>query len=155
MFINQNKFNSNGIAISLHEKYATLSYQRHVAQLEKLCELEIELSFLVSHYACGSYILSVPRHDLTYSFSKSSQVVTPNKDDIRLTYNAVNVAKNKQSRGMRFVPLELVSIRLVIFSDAHFATGQDSTSQLGLTVALWTNCTRRMSCTTVASRLRE
>lgn len=134
--INQNSFNLNGITISLQEKYVTLPQPRHVAKLERIFKTEIDLSFFVLNRACGAYIAYVALPDLTYSFSKSSQVVTPNKTDICLIKKASNVSKDINSRGLRSVPFELESIRLIVFANASFVSNKDNNSQLGFAVAL-------------------
>lgn len=48
---------------------------------------------------------------------------------------AVDIAKSNHSGGLRFVPVDVNSICLVVFAYASFASNKDNTSQLGFVVA--------------------
>ena len=43
---------------------------------------------------------------------------------------------DNKARGLRFVPLDLQSLKLVVFTDASFANNNDNTSQIGFVIVL-------------------
>lgn len=48
----------------------------------------------------------------------------------------IEIAKADISFGLRFVPLDIDSVRIAVFADASFACNSDLTSQLGFVIAL-------------------
>lgn len=153
--INQRYFNFNGVTTSVQEKYVTLSQPRHVAKLPKLCETEIDLFSFGSHHALGVYLAFVARLDLTYSFSESSQVLTPNKNVIRFIKRLSTSPRiNTQvccalfhSSSNRFV------FSCLLMQVSHLTKTTRLSS--GLLLPLRTNGIRQIFCTIVASKLSE
>jgi hypothetical protein len=43
---------------------------------------------------------------------------------------------DNQSRGLRFVPLDKNSLKLVVFTDSSFANNKDNTSQIGFVITI-------------------
>jgi hypothetical protein len=62
--------------------------------------------------------------------------MNPGKDDIKALNKRLEWQHDNASRGLRFVPLDTNTLRLIAFTDASFANNKDLTSQIGFVIVL-------------------
>lgn len=130
----------NGARISRFEKSYSISQPLHIEKLSELGSGSSVKDF-VSLRAKVLYVSSISRPYLAYGFSKlaqvvNAQVVKPEDGDLRRIKKLFNRAKSTMKYGMRFVPLEMKSAKMVVFSNAGFVTNNYSTIQSVFVITL-------------------
>ncbi|RAL58350.1 hypothetical protein DID88_005767 [Monilinia fructigena] len=85
----------------------------------------------VAQRARGAYIATVCQPEASYHLSVAAQVVDPKEDDTKKLNKVLKWQMSNQSRGLNFVPLDIDSIKLTVFTDASFANNLDFSSQIG------------------------
>ncbi|KAF1935267.1 hypothetical protein EJ02DRAFT_507147 [Clathrospora elynae] len=86
--------------------------------------------------ARGAYIASICQPKALFDLSTAAQIQKPADGDYtklnrRLQWQAENL-----ERGLQYVPLDLATAKLVVFTDGSFANNQDLSSQLGYLIVL-------------------
>ena len=64
----------------------------------------------------------------------AAQITSPNRDDMKRLNKCLALQQN--SIALKFVELELQTVRLVAFTDSSFANNQDCSSQIGFVIIL-------------------
>ncbi|EED12694.1 conserved hypothetical protein [Talaromyces stipitatus ATCC 10500] len=90
----------------------------------------------VAQRALGAYIASVSQPEASFDLSFAAQITNPEKDDIKSLNKRLQWQLDNAERGLRFVRLDLDSLRLVIFVDSCFANNKDFSSQIGFVIVL-------------------
>lgn len=63
-------------------------------------------------------------------------MVNPKENDAKALNRRLQWQIDHLDRGLRFVPLDISSLTLVVFTDASFANNQDLSSQIGYVIVL-------------------
>ncbi|EED11471.1 hypothetical protein TSTA_007610 [Talaromyces stipitatus ATCC 10500] len=90
----------------------------------------------VAQRALGAYIASVSQPEASFDLSFAAQITNPGKDDIKSLNKRLQWQLDNAERGLRFVRLDLDSLRLVIFADSSFANNKDFSSQISFVIVL-------------------
>jgi hypothetical protein len=90
----------------------------------------------VAQRARGAYIASVCQPEASFDLSFAAQVINPREEDAKKLNKRLQWQIDNKMRGLRFVPLDLESLKLVVFADASFANNNDNTSQIGFVIVL-------------------
>jgi hypothetical protein len=90
----------------------------------------------VAQRALGAYIASVCQPEASFDLSSAAQAMNPTKEDIKALNKRLEWQHANASRGLRFVPLDTKSLRLIMFADASFANNKDLSSQIGFVIVL-------------------
>jgi hypothetical protein len=90
----------------------------------------------VAQRARGSYIASVCQPEAAFDLSFAAQVINPNEEDAKHLNKRLQWQIDNPTRGLRFVPLDLDSLQLIVFTDASFANNKDLSSQIGFIIVL-------------------
>jgi hypothetical protein len=90
----------------------------------------------VEQRARGAYIASICQPEASYDMSAAAQVQTPDEMECtklnkRLKWQMVGI-----QRVLRYVPLDLQTAELMVFTDGSFAKNTDPSSQIGYFIAL-------------------
>ena len=93
----------------------------------------------IAQRARGAYIASVCQPESSFDLSFAAQVINPKEDDAKRLNKRLQWQIDNKSRGLRFVPLNLQSLKIVVFTDASFANNADNTSQIGFVIAIADN----------------
>ena len=105
-------------------------------KMEKLQEPETS-DEAVSTRAQIQYIAASTRPDLASpSHLLASEVNNPTRTTYRRLKQIVNYCHDTKKIGLRFVSLDVSSLRIVLFTDSSFANGPDLSSQLGFIIVL-------------------
>ena len=84
----------------------------------------------------GAYIASICQPEASFDLSVAAQAQNPEETDInalnkRLKWQAENIG-----RGLKYVPIDLPTAKLMVFADGSFANNKDLSSQLGFMIVL-------------------
>lgn len=119
-----------------------LTQSMHVEKLQNLDDNSVDQSSFISQRPRGAYNSSVCRPDLTFIFSRASQVVNVDKTDARRINNFIFLAKVDSPSSLSFVPINVDCCLISFFADVSFACNVEHTSQLGYVIALAENANR-------------
>ncbi|KAE8549025.1 hypothetical protein EYB25_007540 [Talaromyces marneffei] len=90
----------------------------------------------VAQRALGAYIALVCQPEASFDLAFAAQAINPIKEDIKALNKRLQWQHVNTSRGLRFVPLDVKTLRLITFADASFANNKDLTSQIGFVIVL-------------------
>ncbi|QGA14690.1 hypothetical protein EYB26_002346 [Talaromyces marneffei] len=90
----------------------------------------------VAQRALGAYITSMSQPEASFDLSYAAQATDPQKDDIKALNKRLQWQIDNPERGLRFVKLDVQTLRLIAFVDASFANNKDYSSQLGYVIVL-------------------
>ncbi|EED15482.1 conserved hypothetical protein [Talaromyces stipitatus ATCC 10500] len=90
----------------------------------------------VSQRALGAYIASLTQPEAAFDYAFAAQSTDPQKEDIKLLNRRLQWQIDNPSRGLKFVKLDINSIKLYAFVDAAFANNKDLSSQIGFVIVL-------------------
>ena len=82
---------------------------------------------------------SVPvvcRFEAAFDLSFAAQIVNLKEEDAKALNKRIQWQIDHPTRGLRFVRLDLTSLKLVIFTDASFANNHDLSSRIGFVITL-------------------
>jgi hypothetical protein len=92
----------------------------------------------VAQRARGAYLASICQPEASFDLSHAAQFIesTFSSNDITSLNKRLQWQITNQTRGLRYVKLDQLSLRLVIFTDSSFANNRDSFSQIGYVICL-------------------
>jgi len=134
----ESPFDFNGAKLMM-EGVSTL-YLSQKKQGEKLATIDLKTSDRAQKYveqrARGAYIASICQPEASFDVSVAAQIQDPADEDFtrlnrRLAWQSAN-----QQRGLRYVPIDLATAKLMIFADGSFANNKDLSSQIGFIAML-------------------
>jgi len=96
----------------------------------------IPIDQYVAQRAGGAYIATVCQPEAAFDLSFAAQVTNPQEENIKLLNRRIQWQIDNPTRGLTFVPLDIESLSLVIFTDASFANNKDLSSQIGFVIVL-------------------
>jgi hypothetical protein len=86
--------------------------------------------------ARGAYIATVCQPESAYDLSFAAQAVDPQEENIKQLNKRIQWQIDNAARGLTFVPLDLNSLSVMVFTDASFANNRDLSSQIGFVIVL-------------------
>jgi hypothetical protein len=140
----------NGGQIKLEDGVIVLTQERQCQNLKLVALKEINITSsrgevrqavtpkdqYVAQRARGAYIATVCQPEASFDLSFAAQVINPKEDDAKKLNKRLQWQIDNQSRGLRFVPLDKNSLKLVVFTNSSFANNKDNTSQIGFVIAI-------------------
>ena len=84
----------------------------------------------------GAYITTVCQPESSYDLSFTAQVTDPQEADVKQLNKRIQWQIDNTTRGLTFVPLDMSSLSLLVFTDASFANNNDLSSQIGFVIVL-------------------
>jgi hypothetical protein len=90
----------------------------------------------VAQRARGAYIATVCQPEACYDLSVAAQATEIEKSEVDALNKRVQWQIENAARGLRYVPLDLNSLQLLVFTDASFANNKDLSSQMGYVITL-------------------
>ena len=157
----------NGAVIEQHDQSITINQPQ---QIKRIQPVEINTPTSKDQYitqrARGAYIASVCQPEMAFGLSFAAQHSTnPTDDDINLLNRCLLWQIRNPTRGLKYIPLDLDTLKIVAFTDSSFANNHDFSSQIGFIIALadvnnnvnvvhWTSVkSRRVTRSVLASEL--
>ena len=90
----------------------------------------------MSQRAKGAYVATVSQPEAAFDLSFAAQVTNPDIESTKALNKRLQWQKDNPTRGLRYVPLDLASIRLFAFTDSSYNNNPDHSSQMGHLLAL-------------------
>jgi hypothetical protein len=90
----------------------------------------------VSQRALGAYIASMCQPEASFDLSFAAQTTDPQKEDIKALNKRLEWQLENSTRGLRFIKLDITTLKLIVFTDASFANNKDFSSQIGFVIVL-------------------
>ena len=73
---------------------------------------------------------------MAYDLSFTAQAVDPQEENVKQFNKHIQWQINNVIRGLTFIPLDLNSISVMVFTDASFANNRDLSLQIGFIIVL-------------------
>lgn len=86
--------------------------------------------------ARGAYIASICQPEASFDLSAAAQTQQPADDDYAKLNRRLQWQAESLQRGLQYVPLNLATAKLMVFTDGSFANNKDLSSQLGYLLVL-------------------
>jgi hypothetical protein len=90
----------------------------------------------IAQRARGAYIATVSQPEAAFDLSFAAQVINPKEENAKQLNKRLQWQIDNPTRGLRFVQLDIRSLKLMVFTDASFANNQDLSSQIGFIIVL-------------------
>lgn len=135
----KNNLNFNGSIISLTNDTILVSQKRQISRIE-LIDVRKSQDMLKTYYiaqrARGAYVATVTQPEASFSLSHAAQIKQPSIQNIKNLNKCLAWQKRNIDRGIKFVKLDIDSIRIIVFTDSAFANNADYSSQIGYVIVL-------------------
>lgn len=111
-------------------------------QAQKLQEVKLEQQenhvseYYVRQRARGAYLASICQPEATFDYSIAAQTQHPTKVDVERLNKRIRWQMANQQRSLTYVPIDLATAKLFVFTDGSFANNHDLSSQIGYIVLL-------------------
>jgi hypothetical protein len=86
--------------------------------------------------ARGAYLASICQPEATFDLSVAAQAQQPTEEDCKALNKRLKWQMENLSRGLRYMPLNLQTAKLLVFVDGSFANNRDLSSQIGFVIVL-------------------
>lgn len=86
--------------------------------------------------ARGAYISSICQPEAAFDLSVAAQAQQPTDEDFDKLNKRLEWQMHNLDRGLRMVPIDLTTAKLMIFTDGSFANNKDLSSQIGFLMML-------------------
>jgi hypothetical protein len=121
-------FNGAIVRLTATDGSITVTQPRQIKRIELVKNPE----GYIAQRARGAYIATVSQPERAFGYSFAAQVTgTPTDDQVKFLNKQLTWQLDNPDRGLRFVPLDLASLRVAVFTDSSFANNSDMTSQIG------------------------
>ncbi|KAK1914047.1 hypothetical protein P3342_007293 [Pyrenophora teres f. teres] len=87
-----------------------------------------------------AYIASTCQPEASFDLSVAAQAQQPSDEDIKALNKRLKWQIENLDRGIRYVPVNLINAKLMVFVDGSFANNKDLSSQLGFVLMLVNEC---------------
>lgn len=127
----------NGCTLTLREDTILLTQKGQGTKIETMDLRAVDRAQkYMEQRARGAYIASICQPEASFDLSAAAQIQQPADGDYtklnrRLQWQAENL-----ERGLQYVPIDLATAKLIVFTDGSFANNQDLSSQLGYLIVL-------------------
>ena len=113
------------------DKSITINQSRQISKIQLVKQSPSEY---IAQRARGAYIATVSQPERAFGFSFAAQVSgKPTEEQVNFLNKQLTWQSEHPDRGLRYVPLDLATLRVVVFTDSSFANNADS-SQIGFVV---------------------
>ena len=127
----------NGAKLTLQDGYLWLQQK---GQASKINTVDPQASDRAQRYmeqrARGSYVASICQPETLFDISIAAQIQAPDEKDCTILNKRLQRQIDNQQRGLKYIPINLATAKLIVFTDGSFANNKDLSSQLGFVIAL-------------------
>ncbi|CAE7221040.1 hypothetical protein PTTW11_11373 [Pyrenophora teres f. teres] len=133
----------NGCTLTIEKGEAILNLKQK-GQGGKIKLVDIKAYDRAQQYteqrARGAYIASTCQPEASFDLSVAAQAQQPSDEDIKALNKRLKWQMENLDRGIRYVPVDLINAKLMVFVDGSFANNKDLSSQLGFVLMLVNEC---------------
>jgi hypothetical protein len=90
----------------------------------------------VAQRARGAYIATVYQPESSFNLSITAQITDIQETDAKQLNKHIQWQIDNSTKGLTFIPLEIDSLSLLVFTDTSFANNKDLSSQIGFVIVL-------------------
>ncbi|KAI1007326.1 hypothetical protein K3495_g907 [Podosphaera aphanis] len=91
----------------------------------------------ISQRALGAYVATVCQPEASFDLSRAAQITNPSINGAATLNKRLKWQRDNTQTGLKFVELDLKTLKIVIFTDGSFANNkEDMTSQIGYVICL-------------------
>ena len=90
----------------------------------------------IEQRARGAYIASICQPEAAFDLSIAAQYQDPTKDDVAALNKRLKWQLEHLDRGLTYIPLNILTIKLFVFVDGSFANNKDFSSQIGFEIII-------------------
>ncbi|KAI1007037.1 hypothetical protein K3495_g1183 [Podosphaera aphanis] len=95
---------------------------------------------LKAHYlaqrARDAHVATVSQPEAVFALSKAAQVTHPTESDVKALNKCLLWQKDNIQRGIKFVKLDINTVKVIVPTDSSFANNPDYSSQIGYITVL-------------------
>ncbi|KAM4054425.1 polyprotein [Hirsutella rhossiliensis] len=115
-------------------------FSKKKGQAQNLEEINLQASSRHQDYAAqrarGAYIASICQPEATYDCSVAAQAQEPVNTDFKALNKRIEWQINNPDRGLCYIPIDLESAKIFVFTDGSFANNKDLSSQIGFVIII-------------------
>ena len=90
----------------------------------------------VEQRARGAYIATICQPEAAFDYSVAAQAQNPTTDDYTKLNRRIKWQIDNKLRGLHYVPIDLATAKVMVFTDGSFANNKDLSSQIGFVITL-------------------
>ena len=90
----------------------------------------------VAQRARGTYVATMSQPEASFALSQTAQATQPTTDDVKSLNKCLAWQISNKKNGIKFVKLDIKSIKVVVFTDSAFAKNTDYLSQICFVIVL-------------------
>ena len=129
------RLNFNGYVLTL-DNGITITQDRQIDKITPLrLDEPVSKADFIAQRARGAYIASVCQPQASFALSFSAQTTEPGLDHVKVLNKCLTWQKNNK-QGLKFIKLDLNTLKVVAFTDSSFANNSDHSSQIGFVIVL-------------------
>jgi hypothetical protein len=129
------RLNFNGYVLTFDDGI-TITQDRQIEKITPLRPDEpVSKADFIAQRARGAYIASVCQPQASFALSFSAQTTEPGLDHVKVLNKCLTWQKNNK-QGLKFIKLDLNTLKVVAFTDSSFANNNDHSSQIGFVIVL-------------------
>jgi hypothetical protein len=126
----------NGAIIETRDSKICISQPEQIKRIQPVPTDSTLKAEYIAQRARGAYIASVCQPQMAFGLSFAAQTTDPADDDAKFLNRCLSWQIKNATRGLTFVPLDIQTMKMVVFTDSSFANNYDFSSQIGFVVAL-------------------
>ena len=130
----------NGCTLTMDDSSEPALSLRQKGQGGKIRLVDIKSHDCAQQYieqrARGAYIASTCQPEASFDLSVAAQAQQPSDEDIKALNKRLKWQMENLNRGLRYVTVNLMEAKLMVFVDGSFANNKDLSSQLGFVLML-------------------
>ncbi|KAF1987334.1 hypothetical protein K402DRAFT_463029 [Aulographum hederae CBS 113979] len=118
----------------VYERQTVFKSQQKQTSCIRLLESTFTKEDYVKQRALGAYIATASQPEASFALSYAAQITEPTWDDAQFLNRCLQ--NQISAPGLRFVPLNEASLRLIAYTDSSFANNRDYSSKSGYVIVL-------------------
>ena len=133
------KLNFNGAQITMEDNEGVIHLRQkgQGARIEVISSTQSDRAQrYLEQRARGAYLASICQPEASFDLSVAAQVQKPEDEDFKKINKRLQWQIDHPCRGLRYIPIDLTTAKLMVFADGSFANNKDMSSQLGFILML-------------------
>ncbi|KAF1982086.1 hypothetical protein K402DRAFT_341256, partial [Aulographum hederae CBS 113979] len=123
----------NGFVVTATGNGVQITQRKQISRI-RLLDSTFTKDDYVKQRALGAYVATVSQPEASFALSYAAQITEPTWDDAQFLNRCLQ--HQMSTPGLRFVPLDEASLRLIAYTDSSFANNRDHSSQIGYVIVL-------------------
>ncbi|SLM37481.1 hypothetical protein PMAA_090260 [Lasallia pustulata] len=126
----------NGLTITLLPDGLQIMQEKQASNTMELDQASFAKEQYIAQRARGAYLATVSQPQAAFPLLYAAQIVNPTIDDAKYLNKCLEWQRQNVGKGLKFVKLDIYTVRLVVFTDSSFANNWDQSSKIGYVIVL-------------------